>query len=117
MHPKHIDIPSVYRLKYTRNGGKNALRPEIEGGQHKRREWRFSLGFGIVRMKTLNGNQTELLLWSANVQYRSAVIYENTRFLARHNDDHILPKDEFYEFSLLVEMAERENERCFAFCA
>lgn len=29
-------------------------------------------------MKTLNRNQTKLLLWSENVQYQSAVIYENT---------------------------------------
>lgn len=32
-------------------------------------------------MKTLKRNQTKLLLWSANVQYQSAVIYENTFFV------------------------------------
>lgn len=56
-------------------------------------------------MKTLKRNQTKLLLWSENVQYQSAVIYENTFSLSisisfpslSRIDDYILPKDEFYK--------------------
>lgn len=59
-----------------------------------------------AEMKTLKRNQTKLLLWSANAQYQSAVIYENTLFvrpLARIDDYILLARRSFMSPS----MAER----------